>query len=107
MLKYVINCSAAGRGRGGRLARFCKAHNGVIILLRGLEDDALPGFAGAEDGSRSSQVALNSFCEWVRATKHAPGNPFRLRERRHGLAEIVERRARVLVKCPRVNFPHL
>ena len=55
-------------------------------------------FAGAEDGSRVSQVVIDPYCERVRATKHAPRGPFRLLERRHGLAEIVERGAGVLVK---------
>ena len=44
---------------------------------------------GAERGSRVLQVVLYVRGERVRATKHAPRNPFRLLERRHGLAEIV------------------
>ena len=43
----------------------------------------------------------------VRAAENAPRGPFCLLERRHGLAEIVERGAGVLVKRPRENFPHL
>ena len=50
--------------------------------------------AGAERGSRLSQVILHRRCERMRATKHAPRGPPRLLERRHGLAEIVERGAR-------------
>ena len=43
-------------------------------------------------------------CEWMRATHHAPRDPFRVLERRHGLAEIVEDGgAVVLVKRGRVN----
>jgi hypothetical protein len=38
----------------------------------------------------------------MRATEHAPRRPCRLLERRHGLADIVERRAVVLVEGPRV-----
>ncbi len=59
--------------------------------------------AGAERGSRVSQVALNCRCERVRAAHHAPRGPFRLFERRHGFAEIVERRAGVLVECRRID----
>ena len=64
-------------------------------------------FAGAERGLRVSQMELNSFCGWVRATEHSPRGPFRFLERRHGLAEIVERGAVVFVERPRVNPPHL
>ena len=35
----------------------------------------------------------------MRATEHAPRGPFYLLERSHGLAEIIERRARVLEEC--------
>ena len=38
-------------------------------------------------------------------TEHAPRNAFRVLERRHGLAEIVERGARVLVERDRINPP--
>ena len=55
-----------------------------------------------EHGSRVSQVALNVHCERVRATEHAPCGPFNLFERIHGLAEIVERGAGVVVEHPRV-----
>ena len=43
----------------------------------------------------------------MRATEHAPRDPFRLLERRHGLAEIVERGAGVFVEGLAVNRPHL
>ena len=46
--------------------------------------------AGAERGSRVSQTAPDAFCDWVRATEHAPRGRFNLLERRHGLAEIGE-----------------
>ena len=60
-----------------------------------------------EHGSRVSQVALNVHCERVRATEHAPRGPFNLFERIHGLAEIVERGAGVVVEHPRATPPHL
>ena len=71
------------------------------------EDHTLPGFAGAERCTRVSQVDLNSLCERVSATEHAPRDPFRRFEDRHGLAKTVERGARVLVERLRVNPPHL
>jgi len=40
----------------------------------------------------------------VRSSKHALRDPYRLLERRHGLAEIVERGGGVLVECFRVNL---
>ena len=46
---------------------------------------------------RVSHFALNRTCHRVCATEHAPGNTFSVLERRHGLAEIVERGAGVLV----------
>ena len=63
-------------------------------------------FAGAERGSRFSQIELNIFCERMRATEHAPRGLFQIFEGRNGLAEITERGAGVLVERPRVNFPH-
>ena len=60
--------------------------------------------AGAEGVSRVSQVALNFGCEWMRTTQHSPRGWFRLRERRHGLAEIVERRAVVHVVVMLASF---
>ena len=58
--------------------------------------------AGAECGSGVSQFVLSIFCEWVRATEHAPGAPIRLLERIHGLAEIGERGVVVTVERNRV-----
>ena len=43
------------------------------------------------------EVALNCSCERVRSTKGAPRNPFGVLEGRHGLAEISERGAGVLL----------
>ena len=54
-------------------------------------------FAGAEHCSRVLQGLLSHLCGRVRAAEHAPHDPFRLLERRHGLAEIVERRTGVVV----------
>ena len=62
-------------------------------------------FVGAERDSRVSQVAPNVHCERVRAPKHAPSNSFNLLERRHGFAEIVERRSFVPVNRLRVKSP--
>ena len=44
------------------------------------------------------QGGLNVHCERVRSTEHAPRDPFSVLERRHGLAEIVERGAVGFVK---------
>ena len=43
-----------------------------------------------------------SRCGRVRATEHAPRDPCRVLERRHGLAEIVERGVGVIVERLRV-----
>ena len=48
-------------------------------------------FAGVERGSRLSQGDPNLSCERVRAAEHAPSDLLRVLERRHGLAEMVER----------------
>ena len=74
----------------------------LVILY---EDYALPGFTGAEQFSRFSQFAPHPFCERVRAAEHAPCDPFRLLERRHSFAEIVERGVVVrekpsITRCP-------
>ena len=47
--------------------------------------------AGGERGSRLSQAELDYLYERVRPSKHAPRGPFRLLERRYGLAQIAER----------------
>ena len=62
--------------------------------------------AGAERGSRYSQtMILKIKSERVCATEHAPRNSFNLLERRHGLAELVERGGVVLVQRLRVRSP--
>ena len=43
------------------------------------------------------QFVLYPSCDWVRAAEHASRGPIRLLERIHGLAELSERRAVVLV----------
>ena len=62
--------------------------------------------AGAEHISRVSQGCLNPSCDRMRAAEHAPRGPFRVLERRHCLAEIVERRVGVLVERLRVTPIH-
>ena len=64
-------------------------------------------FAGAERGSRLFQVCCDLHREWVRAAEHAPRDPFRLLERRHGLAEIIERGNWVREERARVVRPYL
>ncbi len=44
------------------------------------------------------QIVLNSSCHRVRTTEHAPPDPRRVLERRHGLANIEERGAGVQVE---------
>ena len=55
--------------------------------------------AGAERGLRFSQLGLHTRRERMRAAEHAPRGRSYLLERRHGLAEMVERRARVQGGC--------
>ena len=57
--------------------------------------------------SHCFKALLHGSCEWVRAAKDAPRCPFRPLERRHGLADIVERGAGVIVERRRVTHPHL
>ena len=61
--------------------------------------------AGAEYGSRVSQINRNRRDERVRAAEHAPRNRLDVLERIHGLAEIVERSSVVLVERPRIIPP--
>ena len=63
-------------------------------------------FAGAERGSRFSQFVLDLRRERMRSAKHAQRSPFQLLERGHGLAEVVERGAGILV-WPLVSSAHL
>ena len=46
---------------------------------------------------RILQARTNRICERVCATEYAPRGPFSLRERRHGLIEIVERAVVIFV----------
>ena len=62
--------------------------------------------AGAEYGSRLSQIVLNCRCLRVRAAEHAPRNRLDVLERSHGLADIVERGAGVPPKSVPVIPPH-
>ena len=62
--------------------------------------------AGGEHCSCDLQMALHFLCERMRATEHAPRDPFYVFEHRHGLAEIVERGAGVLAERPRVSPSH-
>ena len=55
---------------------------------------------GAEGGSRFSQIALNGSCVRMCAAEHASRDPFCFLERRHGLADIVERGTGVLRRLP-------
>jgi hypothetical protein len=56
-------------------------------------------FAGAERGSRVSQGSFHLQNGRVRAAEHAPRDPFRLLERRHGLAGFVDSRAASCIGC--------
>ena len=69
----------------------------ILSLLRRLR------LAGAERGSRASQEFINQRCGRVRTAEHAPRDPFRILERRYGLAVIGERRAGILVERLRVK----
>ena len=51
-------------------------------------------------------MALNHSCIRARPAKKAPRGPFRVLERRHGLADIGERGAGVQVERIRVTPPH-
>ena len=63
-------------------------------------------FTGAERGSRFLQGPLMCSCGRVRAAEDAPRDPFRLLERRHSLAQIVERGIVVLVERLRITPTH-
>ena len=64
---------------------------------RSAEGAYVAAFAGGEHGPRRSHTFPKPGDDWVRTSEHAPGGPFRRLERRHGLAEIVERGAVVFV----------
>ena len=79
---------------------------GVVVAADGIK--AAPdggGVSRARSAARASRGAQSPLCR-VRAAEHAPRGPFRVLERRHGLAEIVERGASVLVERPRALQPH-
>ncbi len=62
------------------------------------------------DGTELAKVShplLDRIYERMCASKNATSCPFRLHERRLGLAEVVERGVRVLVERPRVVDPGL
>ena len=62
-----------------------------------------------DDASRAERVARLVFLNLykrMRATEHTPLRPFHILQRRHGLAEIVERGVGVHVKRPRASLPH-
>ena len=61
--------------------------------------------AGAERGSRGSQILLNRPRERICATEHAPRGRCHVLKRRYGLADIVERGAFVIVERRRVIKP--
>ena len=63
-------------------------------------------FAGGERGSHLLQVVFNTTYNRMLATKHAPGGAFRILERLHGLADIVESGAAVLVDRLRIIHPN-
>ena len=62
--------------------------------------------AGAGRCSHVPQASLIHSYEGVRWTEHAPRNPCRILERRHGLAEIIKRGAVVVVERYCVTPPH-
>ena len=62
--------------------------------------------AGAERGLRVLQgIHNNLHCEGMRTAEHTPGDPFRVLNRRHCLADIVERGVGVQVERIRVKRP--
>ena len=65
----------------------------VINMLENLRTSRRRRLAGAETSLRDLQGTLNPRCDRVRAAKHAPRGPFHVLERRHSLAQIVEREA--------------
>ena len=61
-------------------------------------------FAGTELRSSVAQGFLKCPYERMRAAKHTTPGPRRLLERRHGLAEIIERGVRVIVERHRIIY---
>ena len=66
---------------------------------------SLRRLAGAERGARLPQGHLNRPHEGMRDAEDLTRGPCRVFERRHSLADIVERDALVLVERLRVNPP--
>ena len=97
-LQVVVSLREEGGSGGGRSAG--GLYWVIIVVCLYL------AFAGAERGSRLSQILLHHRRDRMRATEHAPRGPFRLLERIYGLAEIVERGASVVVDCQRAIPPH-
>ena len=56
-----------------------------LVIIAGVVAEVV---AGAERVSRGSQAFLHIQRDRVVATEHAPSDPFRVFERRHGLADI-------------------
>ena len=90
------------RGCGARLAVGTIGLVSYLYASRG-RAPFLRRHAGAERGSRVSQILLNSLCGRVHPSEHAPRDPYRVLERRHGLAKVVERGGGVFVERRRVN----
>ena len=90
-IQSYVSSVASGVGGGGG----APAGGGVAASLRAR--------SAARASCRWSSIP---HCGRMRATEHAPRGPFYLLERRHGLAEIVERGGGVLVERLRVNPPH-
>ena len=84
---------------GPRWRRTTVAAHCLMFLLgcaiAGVEFDA-----NAPCLSRRFQIPLNLNCARVRTTEDAPHDPCRVLERRHCLAEIIERGVGVLVERP-------
>ena len=91
-------CPLPGVSRARSKARAFRRDSHILPAPRRL--------AGAEQGSGVSEVFLNPRCGRVRAAKYAPRSPCHVLERCHGLADIVERGAVVVVERLRVIHPH-
>ena len=78
----------------------------TVYLVLNLGTPRRRRFAGAERGSRVLQRALNPRCDRVRAAEYLARGSYRVLERRHCFAQIVERCAGVMVERLRVIIPH-
>ena len=109
MAASAAAAAAAGLGDEAAVIDLCCVVYRKCSLLHLLLGSRVPrrrSFAGGERGSRSSQIAPNTSCGRVRATEHASRGPFNVLERRHSLAEIVERGVGVLAERRRVSLLH-